>query len=449
MAVSQSEKSRSAVEAGWHVSRYNLYAPIPGEDRIAAVSLYRGVCAAYSPMELYFLAHLELLPEGHPLVSRFAEKGLIANFDEREALTAMGRLGCNQSGTVTLTICPTMGCNFDCPYCFEKHTPGRMSREAQDQVIGLAERMMNAGRARRLNVVWFGGEPLLAPDVIRDLSARLIALAEEKGAAYTAGIITNGYLLTRENAEMLGNARVGWTQVTLDGMRENHDQTRHLAGGGPTFDRIIRNLREVSIPFPVIIRQNVHNGNRKDMRPLCELILKLKEESGNRLGYYPSAVFDSDAAEERGKQVALLCGSGAGDLDLLKGTVDFQPGQGLYCGSGNLWTVSVDDKGRLSKCSDDVGNPAHSFGSAADWDPLRPLETASAPEFLVRYLNAAHLDDPECRDCVWLPRCRGGCPYERLFRKKACLSYRDQPEEYVLSLYKRMKEEAQDAERQA
>ena len=363
------------------------HAPIPGEDRIAAVSLYRGVCAACTPLKMLFLSHPDRLPEGHPLVSRFAEKGLIANIDEREALTAQGRLACGQSDTVSLTICPTMGCSFDCPYCFEKHTAGRMSPEVQDQVIRLAERMLDASRARQLNVVWFGGEPLLAPDIIRDLSGRLISLAEKKGVAYTAGIITNGYYLTRENADLLGAARVSWAQVTLDGMQKSHDRTRHLAGGGPTFETIIRNLREAAIPFPVIIRQNVHEGNRKDMRPLCELILKLKEESGNRPDYCPNAVFDSDAAEERGRQVSLLCGSGAGGLGLLRGTMDFQGGQGLLCGAGNLWTLAIDDRSRLSKCSDDAGNPAHSFGSAADWDPLRPPETASKPEFLIRYLN--------------------------------------------------------------
>ena len=438
--MQETSTPRTAQEAGWHVSRYNLYAPIPGEDRVAAVSLYRGVCAAYTAMELYFLAHLDLLPEGHPLIKRFAEKGLIANFDEREALTAMGRLGCSQSDTVCLTICPTMGCNFDCPYCFEKHTPGRMSREIQDQVIRLAERMLDASRARRLFVMWFGGEPLLAPDIIRDLSERLIALAREKKADYAAGIVTNGYLLTEENAQLLQNAQVMWAQVTLDGMQSRHDQTRCLAGGRPTFDRIIKNLREVSIPFPVIIRQNVHEGNREDMLPLAKLILRLKEESGNHLGYYPHAVFDSDAAEERGRQVSLLCGSGAGDLGLFQGTIDFQQGQGLFCGAGNLWTIGIDDQGRLNKCWEDSGNGAHSFGDAAHWDPLRPLETAAHPENLIRYLNAGHLEDPECRDCVWLPRCRGGCPYQRLFRKKECLPYKDHPEKYVLSLYRRLTE---------
>ena len=78
---------------------------------------------------------------------------------------------------VRLTICPTMGCNFDCPYCFEGHRPGVMSAEVQDDVVALAGRMLEASEARALLVTWFGGEPLLAPGVIESLSGRLSDLA--------------------------------------------------------------------------------------------------------------------------------------------------------------------------------------------------------------------------------------------------------------------------------
>ena len=67
-----------------------------------------------------------------------------------------------------LTVCPTLACNFACPYCFQGHgrTYESMSREVRDEVVSLAERMLDASGASRLRVTWFGGEPLLAPDVI-------------------------------------------------------------------------------------------------------------------------------------------------------------------------------------------------------------------------------------------------------------------------------------------
>ena len=117
--------SRTAGEAGWHVSRYNLVAPVPGGRKAAIANLYKGVCAEYTPVEMYLLSVLEELDEHHPIIERFSKRGIIADFDERAALEAMGRAACAGGRSIGLTICPTMGCNFDCPYCFEDHLQER------------------------------------------------------------------------------------------------------------------------------------------------------------------------------------------------------------------------------------------------------------------------------------------------------------------------------------
>ena len=70
-----------------------------------------------------------------------------------------------------------------------------------------------------------------------------------------------------------------------------------------------------------------------------------------------------------------------------------------------------------------------SFGKAADWDPKEPFVTAGNPDGLTSYLNSAcPTGDPECEECVWLPQCRGGCPYQRLTYKRRCVPYREDPE---------------------
>ena len=78
-----------------------------------------------------------------------------------------------------------------------------MTEDVQEDVASLAERLMKTSRSYFLSVTWFGGEPLLAPDVIKALSEKLMALAKEQGADYSAGIVSNGYLLTPEAVEML------------------------------------------------------------------------------------------------------------------------------------------------------------------------------------------------------------------------------------------------------
>ena len=432
---------RSAAEAGWHVSRYNLSAPVPGKKALAIANLYKGTCAEYNPIELYLMSVLDVIDENHPIIPRLAKRGVIANFDELAALEMIGRGSCAASRSVSLTICPTMGCNFDCPYCFENHRAGKMSADVQDDVVSLAERMLEASGSKKLYVTWFGGEPLLAPEIIKSLSQRFMALAEEHGAEYSAGIITNGYLLTQENARMLEECKVTSAQVTIDGMRETHDATRHLVGGGPTFDRIVENLR-ASISFPVHIRHNVHSENRDQMDKLKAFVEELASESGNDITYYPAPVSGSEVADERGEQVNLLCGETNSEVGIRQDAQRFSAARGLYCGAQRIWTVGIDDKGNLQKCWEAVDKPELSFGTAHDWNPTDPLATASSADRLTEFLDTAiPVPDEECRECAWLPLCVGGCPYKRLYAERVCVPYKDNVEDYVLALHARIGED--------
>ena len=444
--MTQEAKSRTAGEAGWHVSRYNLSAPLPNSKYVAIANLFKGNCAEYTPLELYLLSVLEELDEHHPIIERFAKRGIITNFDEQAVLETMGRSACAMPHSIGLTICPTMGCNFDCPYCFEDHGSGKMSPEVQDDVIALAQRMLDASGAKSMHVTWFGGEPLLAPAVIGSLSERLMALVEERGGSYHASIITNGYLLNQENVDMLERCKVNNAQVTIDGMGAAHDATRYLRGGGPTFDRIVENLRTGKIPFEVSIRHNVHDGNKAQVQELESFIEQLAEESGNKLKYYPAPVSGSAVADERGKQVSLLCQSDASEIGIRQEAMRFRAGRGHYCGAHTIWSVGIDDKGNLQKCWEAVDKPSISFGTAHDWDPANPVETASNFDNLSMYLNTAcPVPDEECRECVWLPACVGGCPHKRLFDKRTCIAFKDDPESYVLALHARIDKKKEEA----
>ena len=435
-------EKRTAGEAGWHVSRYNLMAEVPGTKNVAIANLFKGNCAEYTPIEMYLLSVLEELDEHHPIIERFSKRGIIADFDERAALETMGRAACAMPHGLGLTICPTMGCNFDCPYCFENHSANKMTSEVQDDVVALAKRMLDTSGAKDLSITWFGGEPLLAPDVIESLSNRLMAVVEERGGKYNADIITNGYLLTQEIADMLGRCNVETAQVTIDGMGATHDATRHLANGGPTFERITANLRDISLPFRVNIRHNVHEGNKSEMDKLEAFVEELAKQTGNDLMYYPAPVFGSEVADERGGQVGLLCGLDASEVGIRQEAKRFRTGRGHYCGAHTLWAVGIDERGNLQKCWEAIDKPAIAFGTAHDWDPANPFATASNPDNLTMYLNTAcPVPDEECRECVWLPMCVGGCPHKRLFEGRRCVEFRDNPQAYVLALHARIGEE--------
>ena len=434
--------SRSAAEEGWRISRYNLTAKLPGTNQTVIANLYQGTCGVFADLELELMQDLTDLDAQNPLVERWSNRGLIVRFDERAALDTMGRGACLESSAIRVTICPTIGCNFDCPYCFETHKPGKMSPQVQDDTVALAERMLDASKANSFSVTWFGGEPLLAPDVIETLSERLIRICEERGVKYSASIVTNGYLLTEKTVQMLGRMKVTHAQVTLDGLGSTHDATRHLAGGGPTFERITANLRRPGIPFPVDIRHNVYEGNIQAVQELKSFVKALSEESGNKLFYYSAMVSGSKTADERGMQVELLCGENESGIGLTLGAQRFERGRGHFCGAQSMWCIGIDEQGNLHKCWENMDKRDQSFGKAADWNPKEPLATAGNPDRLTAFLNTAcPTGDPECDECVWLPQCRGGCPYQRLANGKQCLPYREDPEGFVLALYRRMKEQ--------
>ena len=422
----------------WHRSRYNLFAPIPGTDKFAGINLFHGSCDTYSNAELYLLSKVEFLHSDHPILEYFKKRGLIVNFDELEALKCMGRLSPAAPYSVCMSISPTMRCNFDCPYCFLKHWNSVMSKEVQDDVINLTERMLDTSNVKKLRVRWFGGEPLLAPDIIEEMSGRLIKLAEDRGAEYKAWMYSNGYLLTQDIADMLGRCKLSRMTITVDGLGDVHDKTRPLAGGGPTFDKIINNLSHLKLPFRVNIRQNLHNGNVHQVEELKELVKRIAAESGNDLTYVNVPVkmvhmVNQDGVKSISEEVHY-------NYYVDNHAMWFKPANSIYCDAGSIWSVGVNSEGRLFRCWEQQDNVKYSFGSAHDWNPADPIRTADRPDMFTALINnSAPTEKKECQDCVWLPTCMGSCPFTRLESGENCLPWKDKSDDFVLAVYKRWK----------
>lgn len=421
----------------WHLSKYNINAKIDEEDKWYVVNLYRNTCTPMSAATLYAMSNLEDLDENTPLLLKLAKLGIITDFDERASLETMARMACAFPLDVGLTICPTMGCNFDCPYCFEEHRNEKMTLKTQDAVITLAEKMLDSSAAKHLSVSWFGGEPLLAPEVIEYISERFISMCEDRGIRYSASIITNGYLLDQKIVDLLEKCGVNQAQITLDGIGEVHDRTRHLADGGPTFDRITSNLETLKIPFKVNVRHNVHSENKNQQPTLRDYVEAIAERSGNNINYYASPVSDNKASHERNSDLNLTCDADNADIGLRLDTIRASRAKGHYCGAHTLWSVGIDAEGRLHKCWETVDKPDQSFGTVSEWDPKNPIDTASNVDNLTKFLNTSGAtSDSECRDCIWLPVCRGGCPNKRLLNGiRQCVAYKDDPGSYVKALH--------------
>lgn len=162
-----------------------------------------------------------------------------------------------------LTIMPTEKCNFRCVYCYENFVKPKMNEETMGSIIRYVKK--NISNRKGLIVSWFGGEPLLAMDVIEKLSNEFIKICRENRKIYSASITTNAYLLNLEVFEKLRKMRINHFQITIDGNKMIHDKQRVLAGGGGTFDQIIQNLKSICMNgksnlWTISLRTNVTNN---------------------------------------------------------------------------------------------------------------------------------------------------------------------------------------------
>lgn len=157
-----------------------------------------------------------------------------------------------------LIIFPTEKCNFRCTYCYEDYEMGRMTVDVIARVKAfLDQRVSNLDY---LHISWFGGEPLVAKDIVLDISSHVFALTKKyPELKYSSMMTTNAYTLTITLLSELVKVGVSSYQISLDGPREVHDTTRLRADGKGSFDRIWANLLDIrNSSEPVQITLRVH-----------------------------------------------------------------------------------------------------------------------------------------------------------------------------------------------
>lgn len=416
----------------WHLSKYNIFSTEETEDKkLPCVNLFKGTYSELDLDDIKKLYHLEDIENIEQELYGFIKQGIIVNFDEFTYLQAKALTMYSSGYSLNITIVVTLQCNFNCPYCFESHNSGKMSLEIQDKVFDLIKRIMYSCGTRNLNITWYGGEPLLGIDVIENLSNKLIEYTKEKKINYNASIITNGYLLTQEIVNKLINNKIQNIQVTLDGLENNHNKTRCLKDGTPTFNKIIENLYNINFPGSISIRHNVHKNNLDDAEKLKELISDIKIKTNNKIYYY-QAVIINNPAEERKNQVNFLNEESSAKIEADRTAKKFVPCRSLFCSAQKLWTLTIGNNGDLYKCWEDVWDKKRSFSDVNRWNPSNPLGSVNNLDpLLVYHKSISVFNDEECKQCVWLPLCAGGCPSKKIYHNIKCISFKNNPNYFI------------------
>ncbi|MFH2046208.1 MAG: radical SAM protein [Pseudomonadota bacterium] len=318
---------------------------------------------------------------------------------------------------LALTVCPTLSCNFACPYCFESPSiqQGYMSEETINCLIQFLEAHLPSKKS--LLLTWFGGEPLLGLSIIDRLSKTIIELCEKNEVEYSSSIITNGYLLNRENAETLLANQITRVQVTIDGTENVHNATRSLKNGKGTFNRIITNVLCCKDILDVAIRINLHNKNAYDMDKLIAYLAEkglanqayvdrvTDEAHSNRClscdDFTSLSIDDFSKYETRALNVFA-------NQRILDRKLKPKP---TFCAATTLSMFVLDPAGNIFKCWHSVGNIHESIGNIHQ-------ESIELNENHIDWLSYLPYDDDKCCSCICLPICQGGCIYQKILGVK-------------------------------
>ncbi|MBQ3331014.1 MAG: thioether cross-link-forming SCIFF peptide maturase [Ruminococcus sp.] len=310
-------------------------------------------------------------------------------------------------------------CNLNCEYCFAsqgKYHGDRalMSFAVAKQAIDFL--IEHSGSRKNLEVDFFGGEPLMNFDVVKEIVAYCRSIEKEKGKNFRFTLTTNGVLLDDEVIDF-ANKECHNVVLSLDGRKEVHDRLRKTVSGGGSYDIIVPKFQhfvERRGSKGYYIRGTFTHNNTdftNDIFHMADLgFTELSMEpvvcppdDPYALTYddlpvlfeqYELLAKDMLRREKEGKPITFYHYM----LDLNAGPCIYKRISG--CGSGTEY-MAVTPWGDLYPCHQFVGNPDYLLGNVYDG----VTNTAVQDEFKLCNAYAR----PDCQDCWAKLYCSGGC----------------------------------------
>jgi uncharacterized protein len=346
--------------------------------------------------------------------------------DELAALAVINNIGkFSHSETLTLTIAPTLACNFKCKYCYETPQLGVIGDDVSNAIVNYIRNLLD--NVSNVLIWWYGGEPLLAYNEIIKLSDQIMKICAEQGKGYSSNMISNGYLFNDEKIKELKARRLKQVQITLDGSRDIHNLRRPLKGDAAygTYDKIVSNVKRlVKANINVVIRINVDKTNKTEIDSVINNFLD--EPYNKNIKFALGCVFEN---KNTCMDTSGECLENSDFMNLKYNfekkikSMKFPKHQELEypyiktntCCANNVYTYVIDHKGYFYKCYNDIGDIQKAIGNILNRDTIFDLYSRSS-----KYLLASPLNRSECKECNMLPICMGGCPKNILNQTQKC-----------------------------
>ncbi|SMG29579.1 thioether cross-link-forming SCIFF peptide maturase [Paenibacillus aquistagni] len=315
-------------------------------------------------------------------------------------------------------------CNLSCEYCFAsqgKYNGDRaiMSVEVGQRAIDFL--LEHSGHHRNLDIDFFGGEPLMAWKVVKQIVAYARSKEQEYKKNFRFTFTTNGMLLDDEVTEFL-NQEMYNVVLSLDGRKDVHDKLRTTVTGKGSYDHIVPKFQrfvQQRGDKEYYVRGTFTGNNvdfTNDIFHIADLGFdKLSMEPVICDPKEPYALTEKDLPEIY-HQYEILANEmikrneqGTGFtfyhymLDLSDGPCIQKRITG--CGSGTEY-LAVTPWGELFPCHQFVGDEAYSMGNI--WEGI------TRPDLQCQFRENSCYSKSECKECWAKLYCSGGCPANAL-----------------------------------
>ena len=326
-----------------------------------------------------------------------------------------------QRKTVVKALCLHIAhdCNLACKYCFAEEGEYHGDRSLMSYEVGkkaLDFLIANSGNRVNLEVDFFGGEPLMNFQVVKDLVAYGRSKEKEHNKKFRFTLTTNGMLLTDEVMEF-ANKEMANVVLSIDGRKEVHDFMRPTRNGKGSYDLIIdkfKKMAELRNQTDYYVRGTFTHHNldfSKDVLHLADLGFKqISAEPVVAPDDQPYAIKEEDLPklfEEYdllAKEMVKREKEGKG-FNFFHFMLDLTGGPCLYkrlsgCGSGTEY-LAVTPWGDLYPCHQFVGMEEFKLGN---------VDTGIEKTDLVDEFKMCNVyAKDKCKDCFARFYCSGGC----------------------------------------
>ena len=389
---------------------YDVIARFPNEGEAEIVSALSAQYPEVSPEEVReCIADVRSLKDAGKLWTPDTFAGIAGTLKERGG------------GVVVKALCLHVAhtCNLNCAYCFASQgkfhgeralMPFDVGKQALDYLIA------HSGTRRNLEVDFFGGEPLMNWDVVKQLVGYARSVEKEAGKNFRFTLTTNGMLIDDDVIDF-ANREMSNVVLSLDGRRETHDRARVDYSGRGSYDTVVPKFRKLVMARGgrnYYMRGTFTHANpdfTKDLFHMADLgFTQLSMEPVVCAPDDPAALTPEDIEIAKAQYellaVEMLRRERAGKpitfyhymLDLTGGPCIYKRISG--CGSGTEY-MAVTPWGDLYPCHQFVGEERFKLGDV--WNGV--TNPALREEF--RACNA--YARVECADCWAKLWCSGGC----------------------------------------